>query len=307
MYKKYCFLFLFSFSFIPIFCLCLNLLVDPFNYFKHSAVNIVSTTNERNVKLAFLKNAPLKYDSVMLGSSRSSYINVQVFKNYKMFNLSVSGISIEEYLPYLRFFEQTQGVPKLIILSLDFHATNENLVNRVDPNLALSHGNSKFKQLLEYIKLKTSHISLNMLFPIKLNDYYTREFIKKRSEEPKRLNEETIQGTIAYYNNYCLRRYTYDHKYGKYLKSIKDAFPQSKIIVIICPIHQSLFNFQNEVVGKKIYVRWLYELEEIFNDIIDFNHEKEIVSNNMNFFDPAHFYPFIGDYMVHKIQDESSI
>jgi hypothetical protein len=306
MYKKYCLSFLFIFLILPIVCFGLNFFIDPFKFFNHKSVNFVSCSDERNLKLAFLKNNPLNYNAVMLGSSRSSYIDVELFKNYKMFNLSVSGISIDEYLPYLRFFEKTQGTPKVIVLSFDAHSANVNFKNTNNRDSSIKYGNSTFKQLLEYAKIKTLCTALNLVFT-NVTEYYDENLVKIRTEQTKGLNEAVIKVTLNRYKHSCFKKYRYNDAYKEILESIKQSFPEATIVVIISPIHESLFSFQVSIMGEKDCSRWLNDLNEVFSAVIDFNHDKDIVSNPNNFFDPSHFYPFLSQRMVHKIIKEGGI
>jgi hypothetical protein len=139
------------------------------------------------------------------------------------------------------------------------------------------------------------------------SEHGPRNFVKRIHDQTKGLNAEIIQGTLAAYKNSCLKDYKYDKGYGKILKEIKASFPASKIIVVICPIHESLFHFQASLIGENQYACWLDEIKKVFNNIIDFNEDRSIVSNPRNFFDPAHFYPFIGDIMLVKIMHENRI
>ncbi len=309
MHKKFCFYFFYFFSSLVALSVCINFIVDPYNFFNQAVTDFISVSNERNIKFVHLQNNSQKYNSVLIGSSRSSYIDASKLHKYKMFNCSVSGISIDEYLPYLKFFEKTQGTPKLIILSLDFHATNLNIQGNIDPKITLRYAVSKIKQLIDYAKIKISYLSLRLLLNTQenFNDYYTRDFIKKRVNQEKKLDKENIKSTLGYYGKNCVNNYRYRDDYKDMLTKIKESFPNSRIIVLICPIHESLFEFQKKISGETIYNRWLLDIKDVFEFLYDFNEDKAMINNLGNFFDPAHFYPFVGDQLIASIAKGSNL
>lgn len=309
MYKNFCFYFFYFFSSLVALSLCINFIVDPYNFLNHDVTDFISASNERNIKFVHLQNNYQKYNAVLIGSSRSSYIDNSKLHKYKMFNCSVSGISIDEYLPYLKFFEKTQGAPKQIILSLDFHATNSNIQGNIDPKITLQYAIAKIDQIIDYAKIKTSYLSLRLLLGTleDFNDYYTRDFIKKRIDQEKKLDEENIKSTLGYYGRYCLNNYSYRTDYKDILIKIKESFPNSKIIVLICPIHESLFEFQKKVSGEAVYNKWIVDIKDVFESFYDFNQDKNMVRELGNFFDAAHFYPFVGDQLIASIAKGSDL
>lgn len=304
MYKKFSIFFLFFFLTTFIFPLLINSYVDPYNLFDSRVTNHITVSNERTMKLYHLEKNRTEYDSVLIGSSRSSYIDVSTLSGYRMFNLSVSGISMDEYLPYLKFFQETQGSPRLIVLSLDFHSTNLNYRSNVDPNTTINDARSLLKQSLDYSKLKTLSTSFMLITksPENIGDYYTRKIVKKRYNQSKPLDINSIEETISYYKKYCLKNYEYRKDFRSILTKIRNTFPSSKILVVVCPIHQSLCNVQKDLAGDSFNQKWLLDIKSICKDLIDFSDNREMTNNPNNFFDAAHFYPFLGRKIVDVIQ-----
>lgn len=284
----------------------LNIFADPYNYLGSNRTDYITCANERNIKSVYLANNTNAYDGVLIGSSRSSYIDVSNTPYYKIFNYSVSGIGIEEYLPYLLFFKKTQGTPKLIILSLDFHTTNKNCEPFPPPTKVISYAENKFKHFFDYMKVKVAHLSLKILnFERKyFNDYYTRNLVKGRVNQRTSLDDNIIKDTIDYYRRNVFRNYIYREDYVKILWKLKEAFPNSKIIVLICPIHNSLTRGTFNLVNPLFYQKWNQDIKNIFRKFYDFNNDQSIVKNKNFFFDPSHFYPFIGDKIISVLENE---
>jgi hypothetical protein len=302
MYKKYSVFFLVSFILSLAIPLLVNFYIDPYNFYNSHFTDFITVSEERKIKLSYLRTHKRVYDSVLIGSSRSSYIDVSKISGFKVFNLSVSGIALNEYLPYLEFFKETQGVPKLIILSLDFHSTNANYESNVTPDMIINDVKSVLKRNLDYSKLKTLNTSVVLATTNQetLNDYYTRDLIKKRFNQTKILEPYIIEETISYYKKNCLKNYKYREDFFSQILAIRNAFPNTRIIVLICPIHQSLINLQRDIAGNFYHQKWLFEIKSVFENLIDFTDNATITNNPNNFFDAAHFYPFVG----HQILDE---
>ncbi|ETZ04409.1 hypothetical protein K737_301114 [Holospora undulata HU1] len=286
---------------LGVLCGITNLYVDPYNFYEIDKTPYVLSGNERKIKASYLYSHKNQFRSVLIGSSRSSYLDIASPSNHKTFNFSVSGISINEYLPYLQFFAQTQGNPETIYLSLDFHATNLNNTSIFCTEETLDFATSSLMKALEYIKVKVAHTSLSILFS-KPEDYYDREFIKyRRTHRP--LSGEAIKQTLDYYSAYNLKNYKYSDTYLQQLKNIKSSFPNTRFIVFICPIHKSLQNHQISLTGMYSYKRWISEIQSIFGKVIDFNNDTNLTTSLDNFFDAAHFYPFVGKQdMLQKLQ-----
>lgn len=304
--RKFCIYFFYFFFSLGVGSFLINTIVDPYNFFGFKTTDFIISSNERNIKTAYLSNNRGIFDAVLIGSSRSSYIDASKYKKYNMFNYSVSGISIDEYLPYLKFFEKTQGLPKLIILSLDFYNSNENYENVFKPDEIISCGESKLKILLDYMKIKNAYVSLNMLAsePDNYKIYYTRQLIKKRSvEEDCSLTDEVIKKTILESRS-DFKKYTMRKDYKEKLIQVRESFPHSTIVVLICPIYSSLTQAINQMVGPLDYQNWISEIQTVFSHCYDFNKDSVIVNNPKNFFDASHFYPFLGDKILFSLTRE---
>ena len=107
-----------------------NYVVDPLWIFTHNnKFNSKQLSfNERQQKTNFLYFNKIKYDNVLIGSSRTTYIDPNAFNALgKTFNYAVNGLLPYEYKVLLDNFRIINGSePKYIILGLDFFSTNKN-------------------------------------------------------------------------------------------------------------------------------------------------------------------------------------
>lgn len=290
---------------MPLGSVFINFTIDPYNFLNSKYTTFIPISNERYIKTVFLSNHKNQYDSVIIGSSRSSYINASKFLKYNMFNYSISGISLDEYLPYLKFYKKTQGIPRLVILALDFYGSNKAYQTPFKPEIIIKNSLSKFALFMDYTRIKNAHISLKMLIsePSDYSIYYTRDLIKKRgSDKIEGLNTEIIKRNTlelkSDFKNYSLR-----DDYKSQLLKIKEFFPNSKIVVFICPIHRSLSMATNHLVDPLNYQNWVSEIVSVFGHCYDFNKYDCIVNDEKNFFDASHFYPFVGDKIVSMLSN----
>lgn len=285
---------------------CVNYYVDPLNIFGNKYVDIIYRQNERELKSIYLQKNKKKFNTVIIGSSRTSYIPVSSYGNLTIFNYSMSGICIEEYIEYLNFFAETQGEPSVIFLSFDFHTSNNNYGKPADSRKIIDFTKSKIKPIFYYFTLNTLKNSLDVILQSRddLTEYYNRDIIKHRVNTNIPLTDESIKNTLDEYTYNYLKRYEYREDYKKFLLTIRNRFPHSRIIVIICPVHDSLFNWTIQMISDKHYGRWINDIKDIFDEIYDFSGRESITTNRMNFFDAAHFYPSVGDKIMTEIFQE---
>ena len=95
---------------------------SSFLFGNNSSLNAYrSRYNERQMKVNYLEiNKKIKHDSLILGASRSTYLNTSSFEDEGIFNFSVSNMTSKEFIDFTNFFEQKYGTPKNIYMFLDF-------------------------------------------------------------------------------------------------------------------------------------------------------------------------------------------
>ena len=108
--KKYVLITIFILSFIDL----INYIMDPFWTFNHSHKfnNFQKGINERQQKSNYIYFTDKKYDTLLLGSSRTTYMNPNSFENYKVFNYSAVETSI--ILPANSSLEISGSIPLIL-------------------------------------------------------------------------------------------------------------------------------------------------------------------------------------------------
>ena len=87
----------------------------------HEFNDVQDTINERQQKTNRIKFQPFSPDTLLIGSSRSTYINQYEFKDMDVYNYSVANMSVHEYESYIAFAKENSSREiKTVIIGLDF-------------------------------------------------------------------------------------------------------------------------------------------------------------------------------------------
>ena len=124
-----------------------NAWIDPLWLFDHAHPynSIQAGFNERQQKTNHLTFTKQQYSSLVLGSSRVTYIDQQEFSPGPTYNYAVNNMLPYEYADYIDYAVQCNGQDfEVIYIGLDFYTTNRNLTlpNRFeDPSFYIQAAN----------------------------------------------------------------------------------------------------------------------------------------------------------------------
>lgn len=314
--KKWVNLFI-IFSFLAILLIVsINYIIDPLWTFSHSNKfnNTQDGFDERQQKSNFIHNNGLKdFNGILLGSSRSTFINQTNFKDMKIYNYAFNAMKPNEYNDYINFAKKHKGKDfEYIIIGLDFFGTN--LLSEVKiekPKYYIHKAQSPFyryKMLLSFSTLKKSLKNIgNSLFGEKL--FYNRNNIKYQSiiseEERKKRFSTSIASQTS---NFREPKYIYNNEYINILKKIKAENPNSKFIIFTSAITSDLLvSILRDEKRINEYERWLKETLEVFGEINHFMTINSITKNLNNYPDADHAYPNVVSLIAKRISQKDSI
>ncbi|MEG1984728.1 MAG: hypothetical protein RR009_05525 [Oscillospiraceae bacterium] len=86
----------------------------------------LSNYNERLLHREYLRRIDTPFDTVVLGSSRGALITKEMLGTDNMFNLSVSGASIEDIIGTYGYLHMNNLVPHRLVISIDPWILNDN-------------------------------------------------------------------------------------------------------------------------------------------------------------------------------------
>jgi hypothetical protein len=258
--------------------------------------------DERHQKAAYLhyRVEPGTYDSVIVGSSRATFIPVDAFPKQRPFNFGLSSLDPDEYASVIRFFAADQGAPKQVWLLMDFYGTKANPPRRVAhfdkavevvterfyrPRVLLSgdtldHSKDVFRLSADpgYRKERRAYYqgpNRKHLRPVEVAEHL--EIARGRSE--------------TFLKRYFPDDYSYRENYVELLREIKVAAEQAEVMVLTAPISEGLFTSEMAAGRFDDYARWLRDLVTVFGRVFDSMGYTEFTTAKRAYHDSDHFYP----------------
>jgi hypothetical protein len=272
--------------------------VSDHNNFFNSQQQGFNERQQKSNKIFFTKE---KYDSVMVGNSKATYINQRQFKLGKLFNYAVSDMHPDEYNDYIEFFKEKMGKPKHIILGIDFNSCLKRQNKAQDPNIYIQTSKShlyRYKQLLSY---DTSIYSLRNL----LKNFSDRKTIYDRQNIKIKKNykiDENYEINISAWEDEAKEYYKlseYNPNFEQNLSKIRLNNPESNIISIFLPDFSPKFLFYSK--SKEIYDQCLEDAKKNSNIVYNFMHFNKSTIDIKNYYDFSHFRPEIGKKIMDNI------
>lgn len=293
--------------------LLINVYVDPLWFFTHqnSSNEKQWGFDERQQKTNWITGHSYECDALLLGSSRSTVINQQLFVNNKVFNYSASGMRPGEYLSYIRYAKKlTGGRIKKIYLGMDFFATNALHVGEAgNPDYYFNNAGSvlyKIGTLLSWDALKKTKV--NLVKP--KDDYcdcYDRNNVKTLDFRSDYARDEAIAKDISEYQKRLDGEgYKYSSEFLKSIRAIRLENPGVELIAFTTPEYVGLWDVLIKSGRKADRERWLAEMNEVFDEVYDFMGATPITTLKDNYVDGGHFKPVVGDLIVSVLEGRSN-
>ncbi len=287
-----------------------NYLLDPlwsFNNFKFNKYK--NSYNERVLKTNLLAYANIEYDGILLGSSRSSYINATIYNNMKIFNYSSSFLQVSEYAGFINNASKLNVNHDIVILGVDFFTF---LVETKPDYIPEKYYNdtqdllNRFKILISYDTFKKAKKNLKIDENFIYERVYDKNYNVFTSVRNKEDNKRNINDSVKKFN----KMFYLKKKPIKNLKIIMNSLiinnPNTKFVVFSTPISKELFN---KIIKDKelylLYEQWIKDLVSVFSEINHFMYLNNIANNSStNFYDSHHVYPFVGDTIFKDLKNK---
>lgn len=288
-----------------------NYWIDPLWTFSHEHEynDVQVVIDERQQKVNHLYFQSPEYDTLLLGSSRTTYINQESFKNYSVYNFAASDLSFLEYEAMIDFFiEQNQSDLKRIIIGVDFFKSSvKESEHPVDLEPYIQTAKQPFyryKQLLSmdvldysrrnYRISKANHIALE-------RNYNRNNIAVARTFEPESIERQTNEKIETFTSTFYGENYQYNEEIKHVFQRIKSRYPDIELIIFTTPIMTDLYLAMVESGNKPDFDRWLKDLEKVADQFIHFMYPNSVTNNRLNYFDGHHFYPKVGDLIAEVI------
>lgn len=297
-----------------------NYYIDPYWNFSHAHANndYQNGFDERLQKTNLLVNGVEPFDSLLIGSSRVTYMNTDEFKEEEVFNYALSSIHITEYSDYIAFAKKRNGGElDRVYIELSLHS----YYAKVQP--PMGEPETYFEQaqnrLLDYTSLfsqDTLHKSFVNYKASKANSYHLqRSYTRDNQVKTTYPNKGLAKGKAAFISRYDLTNYTtefaYNEKYKDELMKIKNASPDSEFVIFTDMAHvDRLRTYLKNPNYFDAYARSIREIVNVFGKVNSFHLENDLTAKDQYWMDFYHFYPEVGDAMIHSLEtgeDEGTV
>ena len=290
-----------------------NALIDPMWFFTHAhPLNRVQPNiDERAQKSNWLQARRGRFDAVLFGSSRSTYIDQRDFAPVRLFNYAVNAMWPKEYRPYLDHFTAVNGhAPNLVVLGVDdFGSQNQIYGEWKSPeSYRATTGDVRYltSSLLSLDLLRrsllTSAASTGLLNQIDQLDYYDRHNIRhfRRTVDPRFRATRILHDLEGFYSRFRYE-FIYNNELPLIWKQMREAYPETRFLVFTTPIAEPLFALLVRDGRLDVYERWLTDLTVIFGGVWDFMGVNSVTGDLSNYRDAQHFHPRIGRLIADRL------
>ena len=313
-YKKWVKIYLtITLSAISLFAL-FNYAIDPLWTFSNSNRfnNRQPGFDERQLKTNRAYFAGLEqYDTLLIGSSRATYINQHDFKTMIVFNYATVAMYPIEYKGWIDLAKQIKGADfKTIIIGVDFWGSNDGPFARGQKSTTPSPESYfkttesffyRYKQLFSMATLEKSMDSIRHASNPDATDY-TRDNVKTTIKiSPHRKQVAVNFQTGLYANQIYGKAYRYDTQMATHFDLLKKENPHTKFIVFTTPVAGSLFEIIVRSGNLADYKKWLTDLVGTFGEVYDFMGLNSITTYEDHYADLHHFYPYIGTLIADRL------
>ena len=274
----------------------INFIVDPLWCFSHSNRfnKNQNPFNERQQKTNILTFQKPGYDSLLLGSSRATYIDQNDFTGLRVFNYSANGMKSAELNGYIEYAKRVKGGPlKCIILALDFD-DNARYVVEDWPSHYIDRANSFLYRFRTLLSVDTFIHSLqNLRWK---SSGYNRDNVKVMFPVTARQRQKEAELQLR-----LLSGVREDANIKELLRELKHRNPETRFIIFTTPVSKPLFDLFIKTNGIDAYEKWLRDCVEVFGEIYNFMYPNSVTTNPENYKDAHHFHPRIGTLIAHKL------
>lgn len=288
-----------------------NFFIDPYWTFSHSHKlnSLQKSSNEREQKSNLLHFQNKQYDSLLLGTSRVTFLNQNDFKNMNVFNYSFSLSNPNNLNEYIEFAKKENKKDfKYIIIGLDFLGTNKNAKENQNPKEIFNDVRSFFYRYKLLLSIDSFKLSIENMKRSILNRAggrsYNRENIAFTTNfDPSEVKEKVENISIEEQDG-NLKNYEFNDNYKMVLENIKKSNPNSKFIVFTTPVSVP---YLNRIIKKGFYnsyKKWLKQSVEVFGQVTHFMNKNSITNGYSKYFmDYHHIYPEYSSLVINKLQD----
>lgn len=250
--------------------------------------------NERMQKTNYLASHKLNIDTLIVGSSRSSYINPEWLGTGNGFNYAVSSGKPSEFATHISYVKKRSKMPlRLVVIESSFgHALAVDTTFE-EPQKYIDDAEDWTKKYKNLFSRDTYKLAKNSCRSPLYNYYLYEGEVLHSYRYPYReyanstTKEQEVSSQVDSYRKNAYNR-AYDELFSEHLSDIHKALGDTDFIVYTTPVSAPMMCLMYDMGRMDAYERWLRELVAEFERVYHFMYPNEITMDLDNFNDAHH-------------------
>ena len=280
-----------------------NYIVDPYNLMGNNKTGIYFC-DERQAKDAILKYV---HQAVIIGSSKTGYIDPDALSCYRFYNASLRATVPEEIFFYLKKYLRDE---KLVLIGFDFYMFNE----RQFPFVNITDWDDVTYSVAEYLLganiLKLSWKTVEKWYKGEVSHcmkengqfIYPGDAQKSLSDDPRQYEKQyndILKGLVKHHYD----KISFSDRRMDYVRKIKELLEEKNIpyAVFINPKNSDVLIALRQLEAYELFVKWQKEMKTIFPNIYDFSSSKYSAREGFYRGDPYHYNNATGKAFLNEI------
>ncbi len=271
-----------------------NIVVDPYGIFQTPFLKRQSQPNERYTKIEFLRARKGRYDSYIMGSSRTAFTSPDIVMRYlpgaNFYNLSTIIAAPYEHVLHLKYLVKNGYPVRNLYIGLDIDLCfvvkmykDEELLVKLHPRVLNRSEIGYYWSYLSVFPRKDIKRKLKLNFRKKAAEVFF--------EDPASNDSGTIQSKMK----------------GENLEGLRELVALCRqhginLILFITPHHKFMMNR----FPAKDYLAFLRELSQI-TGFWNFSGYNSITTNDDNYLDRSHYKPSVSRLIAARIFNDKTI
>lgn len=250
--------------------------------------------NERLQKTNYIGSHEVYIDTLIVGSSRSTFFNPTWLGTKNGFNYGVSSGRLTEYAPFIKYVKQKSRLPLKQVLIESSPSQIMRLNNSFEPpEFYIKNAEDKAKKFRNLF----SHDAYKRARNVTIEPRYEYYIIENRGEHTYKYphirytTDEQKQRFVDYeLKSYAENVYNkpYSERFVENISEVHQAAGEADCIVWTTPVSWKLLNLFYDMGKMDHYERWLRALVAEFGRVYHFDYPNKITMNEASFNDAQH-------------------
>lgn len=283
-----------------------NYKIDPLWNFTHAnAYNSVQIGfDERQQKANYMVNHPVNYDSLLLGTSRVTYMNEQTFKKNDVYNFSVSALASAEYAAFADFAVKQHSKPFKHVYAEAYFSMFDSVVPATEPSVYFDKATNPLYRFTSLFSASTTErAQANKAYSLQQNYQGPRVYNRHNIATAHIDNSQLLASLDDLPALVASKKYVYDENFMRSMQEFKQRVAPSDLTIFVAPMlaDRLKLTLQDDT-NWQHFTRWFTELITVFGEVQSFQLINDYTSNYDLWFDTLHYYPKFGDVMIEQLE-----